>query len=548
MTKIQVSKSNGKPQKARVKTWADRQKAAGVRLELSQHKPRNHWKKMVDGKYHYFKHPITKAGYESALREWLNLKAEMDFEKPYLALIQHHIDIFKAVQNYFDHAVEQTTKEKKMAQQVDQFINWLEVAFDDPDQYIAEVDSSTSLTQDEIEEFEIVNPDISSEENNFRWAVMSALRGKSELADNIVRRYFGKDHIGTMTFQLPEEWKEKTEFTESPEKLPQTVGYWVEDYLKAKGNQALNGEIEISTFRDAKERLCKFSEWIGEKTPIEKVGSETLKKYHSYLSESKYANKSLYFQFFKTFVVYCVSEEACALEHLPNNITSRLFVFRSKNNKKIAFAKSKYEKLWTKADIQRVIAKDTKVPERYQCWILLMLNCAMTQSDLNDLKRDEIDLKEGRIIRIRKKAEKYPNPPVVNYKLWDITLKHLKKQMEACTDEEYALQSTRSARLISESISVDKDNNIVSTRSDNVCRWWDKNRKEIGFDGLQLKYVKKSGITALTENIKYMHLDQLYLGHSHRTLADRNYNSKGGRAYKPLDDAIAFIGKHFGLK
>lgn len=70
-----------------------------------------------------------------------------------------------------------------------------------------------------------------------------------------------------------------------------------------------------------------------------------------------------------------------------------------------------------------------------------MLNCAMTQSDLNNLKRDEIDLKAGRIIRIRKKAEKYPNPPVVNYKLWNLTLKHLKKQMEACTDEEYALQS-----------------------------------------------------------------------------------------------------------
>ncbi|WP_299460019.1 hypothetical protein, partial [uncultured Gimesia sp.] len=98
------------------------------------------------------------------------------------------------------------------------------------------------------------------------------------------------------------------------------------------------------------------------------------------------------------------------------------------------------------------------------------------------------------------------------------------------------------------SIGKDENNNIVSTRSDNVCRWWDKNRKEIGFDGLQLKYIKKSGITALTEDIKYMHLDQLYLGHSHRTLADRNYNSKGGRAYKPLDEAIAYIGKQFGLK
>ena len=59
-------------------------------------------------------------------------------------------------------------------------------------------------------------------------------------------------------------------------------------------------------------------------------------------------------------------------------------------------------------------------------------------------------------------------------------------------------------------------------------------------------------VTALTKNIKYMHLDQLYLGyrmgHSHRTLADRNYKAKGGRAYKPFDDAIAFIGQEYGLK
>lgn len=30
--------------------------------------------------------------------------------------------------------------------------------------------------------------------------------------------------------------------------------------------------------------------------------------------------------------------------------------------------------------------------------------------------------------------------------------------------------------------------------------------------------------------------------------SDRNYNAKGGRAYKLLDDAITFIGKEFGLK
>ncbi|MAX39907.1 MAG: hypothetical protein CME33_25465 [Gimesia sp.] len=546
MRKTLVFKSNGKPRKTSVKTWADRQKAAGVRLELSQHKPRNHWKKMVDGKYHYFKHPITKAGYESALREWLNLKAEMDFEKPYLALIQHHIDIFKAVQNYFDHAVEQTTKEKKMAQQVDQFINWLETAFDDPDQYIPEVDPSTSLTQDEIDEFEIVKPDISPEENNFRWAVMSALRGKSELADNIVRRFFGEDHIGTLTFQLPEEWKEKTEFTESPEKLPQTVGYWAEDFLNLKGAKADNNQLTTTTARDSREKLKKFRIWIGDKTPITNITSETLKQFYLHLLQQDFNNKQNYFNYSKSFIRYAWREDACNLENLPKNIDDRgTFSFRGTTKKQQT--KNRLKELWTKEDFKKVIAKNSTISERYQCWILLMLNCGYTQTDLNELKRDEVDLKTGRIIRCRTKAENYSNAPIVNYKLWNVTLELLKKEMKRSTDPVYALQATKGARLIKEEIKKDSSGKFIATKHDNTSRGWQKIRKEAGLDKI-LKYIRKTGATTIKSESKHKSEERLYLGHTPDNMADLHYNIMEGQVYKPLDEAIGFLGKQFGLK
>ncbi|HBL43401.1 MAG TPA: hypothetical protein DDZ90_08420 [Planctomycetaceae bacterium] len=532
------------------KNWANRQKAKGIKLELQAYPARGCWKKRHNHKIYYFKHPITKDGYEAALLEWLKHKAELNFEKPYMALIKHYLDLFKPVQNHFDQTREQTTKEQKIATQIDQFVNWLEEAFVDPETFIPEVDSSTSsFSKKEIEYFGIVKSDDSPQELSFTRACMKVLSNKPEFSDSFACRFFGKDHFGTLTFELSEHWKEKTEFAQtSGIKIPQSLGYWADDYLKAKASQALAGQIEISTYTDAIERLGKFRNFFGDKTPITKIDSEAVKKYYYFLLNSEYANKRLYFQYFKTFILYIVNEEACNLEHIPNALASKILVFRQVSKAKSDMAKKKHEKLWTKKDIQRVIAKDSKVPQRFQCWILLMLNCGMTQSDLNDLKRDEIDLVKGRIVRIRKKAEKYQNPPVVNYKLWDVTLKLLKKEMALCTDEVFALQAMNNARIVTETIQVDATGIVKTTKADNASRNWGRNRATYGFKDLQLKFVKKAGVTALAENIQYIPLKPIYLGQTHRTIADKHYDSKGGRAYKPLDQAIAYIGKQFGLK
>lgn len=105
------------------------------------------------------------------------------------------------------------------------------------------------------------------------------MSGKHELADNLVRCFFGKDHIGTLTFQLPEEWKGKTESAESTKKLPQTVGYWAEEFLKAKGNaeiisvsdcptiEAGDGPVITGTFQHLADDI--FNIYVeNEKTPI----------------------------------------------------------------------------------------------------------------------------------------------------------------------------------------------------------------------------------------------------------------------------------------
>ena len=44
-----------------------------------------------------------------------------------------------------------------------------------------------------------------------------------------------------------------------------------------------------------------------------------------------------------------------------------------------------------------------------------------------------------------------------------------------------------------------------------------------------------------------MGLDSLYLGHSWANMADKHYNAFDGHIYKPLDEAIDWLGIEFDL-
>lgn len=527
LMKIQVIKSNEKTKKTTGKNWADRQKESGVKLELNAYPARNCWKKYKNGKMIYFNHPISKEGYESALLEWLQYKAELNFSQPYKARLQHYLDAFKPVQVYFDQATEQTSRDKRLSLLVDEFVDWLESALADPAEFFP--DPEKFGTEEQV---------------FFAMGLMDFLMSKKQLLQEFFGHVKDKD-LGSLSYALPDHWQEKTEI-KSTEKLPQTVGYWCEDFLNLKGVKAISGQLTKTTARDSREKLKKFRNWIGDKTPISSINSETLKKFYMHLLTQEFTNKQNYFNYARSFIRYCWRQDECNLENLPKNIDDRgTFSFRNVNKVQ---PKKRLKELWTKEEIQSVIAKNSKMPERYQCWILLMLNCGFTQTDLNDLKREEIDLKSGRIIRCRTKAENYSNAPIVNYKLWDKTLELLSSQLDACTDPVYALQASKGARLIRETITTDKAGTVKVARFDNTSRHWQKVRKDAGLNGKQLKFIRKTGSTTIRGNLKFTSLEKLYLGHSPDNIADLHYNVMEGQVFKPLDQAISYVGKLFGIK
>ncbi|MEZ5943218.1 MAG: hypothetical protein R3C18_17635 [Planctomycetaceae bacterium] len=69
--------------------YSEKCKAGGVKLELTWFAARKSWKKYI-GKLYYFKYPNTKQGYEQALLALVELKAELDNERPHAEVWQHH--------------------------------------------------------------------------------------------------------------------------------------------------------------------------------------------------------------------------------------------------------------------------------------------------------------------------------------------------------------------------------------------------------------------------------------------------------------------------
>lgn len=501
----------------RATNWADRQKAAGVKLELSAYPARSCWKKYHKGKTKYFNHPITKEGYEAALLEWLQYKSQVDQDRPNAGLYNHYKALFEQVQGWYDMHGAAAVSEQKTAKQVSHFLFWIEEQLAEP-----------------------ILPSI------VPFMTFSNGTKRAEFWDEFIDDGTAYTAFGQLHYDLPAKWQDRlTIGAVSTKTLPQSVGYWLDDYLRFKGNQALANQINKKTLQDCREKTKKFRDWIGEQALIADITSETVKDYYTFLLQQSFRNQRGYFNAFKTFVKYAWRQDQCRLENLPKNLDDRN-AFKFKGLSKMQQAKSKRENLWTKADFKTVLES---FPQRYQCWIMLMLNCGFTQTDLNELKKEEIDLKAGRIVRVRTKGEFYDDPPIVNYKLWNKTLELLKLEMSKHDHPELALLATRGARIINETLVTDPETGEVETkRSDNVSRNWQKVRAEYGLPARQLKFIRKTGSSCLNENIKYMRLSQLYLGQTHQTVADKHYNAYDGAIYKPLDEAIAFIGKQFGIK
>lgn len=306
----------------------------------------------------------------------------------------------------------------------------------------------------------------------------------------------------------------------------------IQKYIKQKEGQADAGEVSVGRVYALKLHLGHFEDWLGKDTAVRDIDGEILADYHAHLlarmasKEWSRTTANHYMTTVKSFVRWLWQIEAIAA--LPRLLDGRSqFLKISKPPGKVV--------VFTKEEIKTLLAAAS---ERTQLYILLMLNCGMTQKDVSDLLVSEVDWDEGRVIRKRSKTADEENVPVVNYKLWPEALRLL-RQERAAESEDRVLLNANGSPLWSEEITDDDK----YQKADNVKSAFGRLQEKTKITK-PLKSFKKTSATLLRDNEKYSGLAGLFLGHAPQGMADRHYVQVPQGL---LDQAIEWLGKEYGL-
>jgi integrase len=181
--------------------------------------------------------------------------------------------------------------------------------------------------------------------------------------------------------------------------------------------------------------------------------------------------------------------------------------------------------------------------ERMRLYLLLMMNTGCTQKDVSDLRPDEIDWRNGRVSRKRSKTKGCENVPEVEYLLWKPTFDLLKRLGARQGDK--ALVNEDGGAL-----KIEKLRNDKVVKIDNIATAYNRLTTKLKTQELlrtikPIKTIRKTSHSRIANNKDFTHFATHFLGHSARTVADRNYlvidQSK-------FDEAVTWLGRQYGIE
>lgn len=317
-----------------------------------------------------------------------------------------------------------------------------------------------------------------------------------------------------------------------------------EDFLKTHRLRAQSDEITAGRFGKMRSGINRFLNFFGKKNSMTELNEDTVKRYYRYLIELKNAGSNSNtladdLVLFRQFVDE-VSDDTPEIPK-PRNLRSRKYSIARTRSEPNPFTPAEFRLVFENAS------------DRTKLYLLLMLNCSFYQGDLAEMKSSQIDWEEGRICRARSKKSKMANknigkhePIKINYKLWPETFRLLKRFGQS--DAEIALTNQDGGPLVHSFIGKDgneKRKDCVRSAYNRVIRKL-KNRKLLPESFKKsLKQLRKTGPDMLDQHAeKYSEFIDVMLDHSR--VANRSY-LKSGKAYKPFDEALEFVGKQFGF-
>ena len=342
----------------------------------------------------------------------------------------------------------------------------------------------------------------------------------------ILSDFFGDERIWQERFKL-DEFKHLDE--------EKTVGRQVDRWVALQVSRAEAGNL--SPDRADNKRIClyHFRDFMSAEASIDSINAKTLNAFYlNCLSkvQTRVQDKnnkegwtptyaSTVFGMFRSFVRFLWESD---LIELPKNIDSRDHRFRVQHKKIQTFTIEEFHKTLELAS------------DRMKAILLLMANCGMQQKDISDLRHEEVDWENGRITRKRSKTKDLVNVPEVTYKLWPLTFKLLKQFKSS--DPEIVLLTDDGNRWSNKRLVNGK-----LVKADNVasCYKWLKLKTKIR---KPLKLIRKTSATLLESHEHFGRYKTHFLGHSPRSIADKNYSAPSNDLF---DRIIDWLGEQYKL-
>ena len=303
-----------------------------------------------------------------------------------------------------------------------------------------------------------------------------------------------------------------------------SVKFHTQKFLAEKEANAALKEITISRAETLRIDLLYFGDWFGQSRLVTEIGSKTLVDYRTHLlaNAEKEQRSSTWahsrFSSLKSFVRWLWHMDV--LENLPRILDSPDLRI-SKNTPQII--------TYTTEEIHLLLRQSS---DRTKLYILLMLNCGMTQKDISDLRHDEVDWDRGRITRRRSKTRKHRNAPEVSYVLWKETLDLLIRERSR-DDNPLVLRNENGQPLWQELRGTDGK----FKKMDNIRNAFQRLREKTGIKKT-LKSFKKTSASRLRDNSSFASLERVFLSHAATSMSDKHYTKVPQNL---LDEAVRWL-------
>ncbi|MCE9544180.1 MAG: hypothetical protein K8T25_01455 [Planctomycetia bacterium] len=307
----------------------------------------------------------------------------------------------------------------------------------------------------------------------------------------------------------------------------QTMGHYVQDFIDTKRKQAQAGQFALSRFESYRCDIEHFGKWVGADQRIDVITARKLSEYHTHLTAATKAGilapdtASNRLTTVKQFIQYLWEDDVI---ELPKNI----------KNPRLSIKKVATKNRSIPVDVLTQLV-DAALP-RTKLWLLLMMNCAYTQTDISKLRHEEVDWRQGRIIRKRSKTDRHDDVPAVNYELWPETFRLLKKFRSR--HENLVFLNDDGQPLVQERIADGK-----FKKSDAIKNaYWRLQLKTKSKTRYPLKLTRKTSATLLAGHETYGRFTNYFLGLSPRAIKDRHYVTP---AQDLFDAAVEWLGRQY---